>query len=419
MFGDHDGQVLRHAHRRVSEALADTRVVVVQGARQVGKSTLVQSIAQERGGWTMSTFDDQVTREGARADPTGFVADLTVPAVIDEIQRVPDVLLAIKQRVDIDRAPGQFLLTGSANILTAPGIADALPGRTEYVQLDPFTQTELLGRRTTFLDTLFASAFPRLADQPVGRAAYAPIIAAGGYPEALARADARRSRFFDGYVRTVLERDLRSLAAVSDTRQVRRLLVAVASLSAGELNFSSLSRDLELADKTLRRYVDLLEALFLIRRIPPWSNNLLARTVKAPKDYVADSGMLTALIGANVGRIKSDLPLGGPLFETFVAMEIAREIETHDAIHSLYHFRDREQREVDLVIERLDGTLVAVEVKAAASVYARDLRGLEYLRDRLGDRFIGGVVLYTGANTVPFGDRLSAVPISALWGGFD
>lgn len=405
----------RHVRDRVDAALGDTRVVVLLGARQVGKSTLVDQIARERGNFVLRTFDDQATREAAQQDPTGFIAGLATPAAIDQVQRVPDVLLAIKQRVDRDRAAGQFLLTGSANILTAPRIADALTGRAEYVRLHPFTQGELRGTRETFIATLFAGQFPQLSDRPIGRGAYAPIIAAGGYPEAIQRTPGRRVRFFESYLATIMERDLRSIAALSDGANARRLLQAIATVSASELNFQGLSRDLGLANNTLRSYADLLETLFLIKRIVPWSGNLFTRAIKAPKAYVADPGLLAYLVGANEQRIATDLPLGGSLFETFAASELLRQADAEDDPVQLHHYRDRDQREVDLIIERRDGSVIAIEVKAAASINARDTRGLSYLRDKLGTRFIAGALLYTGPNTLPAGDRIAAIPLSGLW----
>lgn len=405
----------RHARARVEEALGDTRVVVVLGARQVGKSTLVQKIADERGAMPVLTFDDQATRAAAGQDPTGFVADLPTPIVIDEVQRVPDVLLAIKQRVDDDPRPGQFLLTGSANILTAPKIADALTGRAEYVRLHPFSQGELRGRLESFIPTLFDGSFPQLNSAPIGRKAYAAIVAAGGYPEAVRRQAHRRVRFFDSYLDTIMQRDLRSIAAVADSANVRRLLQALASISASEINFERLSRSLGLANNTLRSHADLLETLFIIRRLPPWSGNLFSRAIKAPKAYIADAGLLTYLVGGDERRIEKDPDIGGSVFETFAAMELIRQADWEDDPVNLYHYRDRDQREVDSVIERRDGSVIAVEVKAAASVSGSDLRGLRYLRDKLGERFIGGAVLYTGPNTVPFGDRLAAVPLCGLW----
>jgi uncharacterized protein len=406
----------RHAHARVLEALDDTRVVVVLGARQVGKSTLVQGIARHDR-MPVITFDDQAARAAAQQDPTGFVADLRTPVVIDEVQRVPDVLLAVKQRVDEDPTPGQFLLTGSANILTAPRIADALTGRAEYVRLHPFSQGELHGCRESFVSTLFAGAFPQLSGEPAGRRPYAPLIAAGGYPEAVRRRPQRRVRFFDSYLDTIMQRDLRSIAALADSANARRLLQALASVSANEVNFESLSRSLGLANNTLRSYADLLETLFLITRLQAWSGNLFSRAIRAPKAYIADAGLLTYLLGADERRLENDLDLGGSLFESFAAMELVRQADALDDPVTLYHYRDRDRREVDVIIERRDGSILGVEVKAAASVGRSDLRGLRYLRDRIGDRFVAGVVLYTGPNTVPFGDRLAAVPLSGLWSG--
>lgn len=407
--------VERRARVRVEEALDDTRVVVVLGARQVGKSTLVQSVAGGRDGMAVLTFDDQATRRAAQADPTGFVADLETPVVIDEVQRAPDALLAIKQRVDEDPRPGQFLLTGSANILTAPRIADALTGRAEYVRLHPFSQGELRRQRETLLPTLFDGAFPQLNGEPSGRKTYAPILAAGGYPEAVRRQARRRVRFFESYLDTIMQRDLRSIATLADGANARRLLHALAAISASEINFEALSRDLGLANNTLRSYADLLETLFLITRLPPWSGNLFARAIKAPKSYISDSGLLTHLLGADERRIQHDLDLGGAFFETFAAMELVRQADWQDDPLTVYHYRDRDRREVDLVIERRDGTIIGIEVTAAASVNAADLRGLRYLRDRLGERFVAGALLYTGPNTIPYGERLAAVPLAALW----
>jgi predicted AAA+ superfamily ATPase len=406
----------RHLRSDIVEALGDTRVVVVLGARQVGKSTLVAQIAaHDRPGAAVLTLDDHATRQAALDDPTGFVADLATPVVLDEAQRVPDLLLAIKQRVDEDQRPGQFLLTGSANILTAPRIADALTGRAEYYRLWPFTQGELRGVRESFIEGLFAGVFPRVTDAPVGRRPLAPILVTGGYPTAQSRTGRRRARFFESYLDTIFQRDLSSLARVHEQANVRRLLDALASVSGSPINYQGLSRDLGIAVSTLRPHVDLLETLFLIRRLPPWHNNLLSRVVKAPKVHLTDSGLLAHLIGADETKLARDGRVTGMLFETFAVTEILRQAEWQPESVRLYHHRDRDGREVDLILERRDGTVVGVEAKAAASVGPADLRGLRQVRDALGDRFKAGVLLYMGANTLPFGDRLAAVPLSGLW----
>jgi predicted AAA+ superfamily ATPase len=405
----------RHVRRDVVEALADTRVVVVLGARQVGKSTLVEGIARQEHPAAIVSLDDQALREGAQADPTGFVADLDTPVVIDEVQRAPDVLLAIKRRVDGDRRPGQFLLTGSANILTAPRIADALTGRAEYYRLWPFTQGELRGVRETFIPTLFDGRFPQVTEAPVGRRPLAPMLVAGGYPEARVRTGRRRVHFFESYVDTIMQRDLSSIAHVHDQANVRRLLEALASTSGSLLNYNGLSADLGVPASTLRSHTDLLETLFLIRRLAPWHHNLLSRVIKTPKVHVADSGLLAHLIGANETRVERDGPVAGMLLETFVAMELLRQAEWQHEPVRLFHYRDRDGGEIDVILERRDGTAIGVEVKAAASVGSSDFRGLRRVREALGDTFRAGVLLYTGAHTVPFGDRLAAVPVQGLW----
>ncbi len=405
----------RHIRPHVVEALTDTRVVVVLGARQVGKSTLVGEIARHEHPAGSLTLDDRATRTAAQRDPTGFIADLTTPAVIDEIQRVPDVLLSIKQRVDLDKRPGQFLLTGSANVLTAPRIADALTGRAEYYRLWPFTQGELHGMRERFIEMLFEAEYPRLTGAPVGRKPVIPILLAGGYPEARARSGRRRMLFFESYIETILQRDLSSIAQVHDRANVGRLLGALAAVSGSLLNYGGLSRDLGLPATTLRSHTDLLETLFLIRRIAPWHSNRLSRIVKSPKAYVSDTGLLSHLLGVNERGLEHNHAAMGQLFETFVVMELLRQAEWQDEPVKLFHYRDKDGREVDVIMERRDGTVIGIEAKSAASVSTSDFRGLTRVRDALGERFKGGVVLYTGANSVSFGDRLAAIPLEGLW----
>lgn len=405
----------RHLRPRVLEALDDTRVVVVLGARQVGKSTLVQGVAKRERPATVLTLDDQATRDAATADPTGFVAGLVTPVVIDEVQRVPDLLLAIKVRVDRDPTPGQFLLTGSANILTAPRIADALTGRAEYLRLSPFSQGELRGAAESFVPLLFEGHWPQVTAPSVGRAAYVEAVASGGYPAVMDRTEARRARFFESYVDSIIQRDLGTIARVHDQANVRNLLAALASTSASLVNFDSLGRDLALSANTARSHVALLETLFLTARLEAWSTNLLSRVIKTPKAYIADSGLLCHLIGVDVDRLAEDGEIAGMVFETFVAMELRRQIVWQDNAPRLFHYRDRDGREVDVVLERRDGSVVAVEVKTAASASTADFRGLRHLRDKLGGRFKAGVLLYTGESVVPFGDRLAAVPLCGLW----
>lgn len=408
--------VVRHAQRAVETALTDTRVVVVLGARQVGKSTLLEEVvAVEGAGRDLITLDSQPVRAAAIADPAGFIAAIDTPVAIDEIQRVPELMTEIKLTVDRDQRPGQFLITGSANLLEMRQVKESLAGRAEYLRLHPFSQGELVGRRESFIPALIMGSFPAVKDAPVGRRAYAEMLARGGYPEAQERRTARLPRFFESYVEGILERDLAGLSDIADPAGLARLLQAIGATSAAELNIDRLSNSLQTPASTIRRHLELLEMLFLIRRVPAWSTNLLARSIKRPKVHVADTGLMAYLVGADERRIETDLDLGGMFFETFVAMELHRQISWLEDRPQLFHFRDRDQREVDVVIEHRDGSVSAVEVKAAASVYERDFRGLNHLKTKLGTSFKAGALLYTGADTVAFGNRIAAVPLSGLW----
>jgi uncharacterized protein len=407
--------VPRHLADHVRIALTDTRVVVVLGARQVGKSTLVEQVSRADSPRSMVSLDDDLALRRAVEDPTGFVADLRTPVTIDEVQRAPNLLLAIKRSVDLDQRPGRYLLTGSANLLTAPTISDALTGRTEYLRLWPFSQAELHRSPPRFISSMFEASPPRITDADRGRRAYAEMLVAGGFPESVRRTGPRRARFFGSYLNTVLERDLASIARVHDHASMRLLLGAVAATSGSILALDRIGRDLEISANTVRAHLALLETLFLIHRLPSWHSNRLSRLVKAPKLHVADSGLLAHLLNADAEAVVGDDHVAGVMFETFAVTEIARLAAVEPDPPRLYHVRDRDRHEVDLLIERRGGTVVGVEVKAAATLGPADFRGLKLLRDRLGDRFAFGAILYTGSDTVPFGDRLAAVPLCGLW----
>jgi uncharacterized protein len=407
----------RHLGASVRTALLDTRVVVVLGARQVGKSTLLERIAAEEGDRRVVTLDDEATRRGAVDDPTGFVAELGTPVAIDEVQRAPDLLLAIKRSVDEDQRTGRYLLTGSANILTASTIADALTGRAEYLWLWPFSQAELHSTFPGVIAELFAGSPPMCSDAPVGRRAYAQMFVEGGFPEARRRSSERRAAFFRSYLATVLDRDLSTIARVHDRANVRRLLDAIAATSGSPLNLNRLSRDLGVGANTVRAHVDLLETLFLVHRLPAWHSSSLSRLARAPKLHVLDSGLLAYLLSASAERASVDDRVAGALVETFVVMELVRQASADPDPPRMFHFRDRDGREVDLVLERRDGSVVGIEAKASATASREDFRGLRHLRERLGERFAYGALIYTGRETVPFGERLAAVPLQGLWNG--
>jgi predicted AAA+ superfamily ATPase len=405
----------RHLRSDIVGALNASRAVAVLGARQVGKSTLIAQITAKEHPARLISLDDAATANAARIDPTGFIADIDGPVAIDEIQRVPELLLAIKQRLDSDQTRGQFLLTGSANILSLPTVADALPGRVEYLTLWPLSQSELRSRRESFIDQLFAGDIPQLNGLTVGRAPLAPALAAGGYPEAQARTDRARARFFSSYISSLIGRDLADVANVRNVENIERLLFVIAARSGGITSFHGIGRDLGMDANTMRAHTKILEDLFLVRQLKPWHTNLGSRQIKSSKTYVVDSGMLAYLIGANEQRIVDDGAVAGTMLESFVAMELVRQADGTERPVQLFHYRDKQQREVDIVIERHDGDIIAVEVKASATASAADFKGLGFLRDKLGTRFKAGVVLYIGADSLPFGDRLAAIPVPALW----
>lgn len=398
----------------VADAMTQSRVVALLGARQAGKSTLVRMLAAERLPADYLTLDDEPVRSLASGDPHGFVAGLGRRTVIDEVQRVPELLLAIKSRVDRDDAPGQFLLTGSANLRRIPTVADALPGRVDYLTLWPFTQGEVNGRPESFIARLFDGKIPAIADGPVGRGAYSEILLEGGFPEARARALAARRRFFDSYVTSIVERDVADTSHVQDPSSVGALLRLVAARSGSLARYDALAREAGIDGKTAKGHLAVLERLFLVRIRQPWHVNLGQRQIKAPKLYLADPGLLAALIGADERRVRDDDGFAGALFETFVATELERQASWSREPLSFWHYRDGE-REVDVVVERPSGEIVGIEVKASATVRARDFRGLVHLRDRLGRRLAAGAVLYAGGQALPFGERLWALPLNTLW----
>ena len=397
------------------EMLAESRAVALVGARQVGKSTLLRDLTRSDFPAQTVTLDDDARRAAAAEDPVGFLAGLSSPAAIDEVQRVPDLLLAIKTRLDLDDSRGQFLLTGSANILALPTVKDALPGRVDHMTLWPLTAAEIEGGKGNFVDALLLGEPPQLTGCPVGRPAYAERIARGGYPEAQGRGPRALRSFFTSYLSSIIERDVGDISNVRTPAALERLLAVIAARSGSLVSYQGMSRDLGIDKNTVSAHVRVLENLFLVRALKPWSVNLGARQVKSPKLYVVDSGLLASLLKANTDRIEADGAIAGAVFESYTAMELLRLAELSQSEPSLYHYRDQEGREVDVVIEADSGDVAGVEVKSSVSIAGDAFAGLRRLRDKLGARFKFGVVLYAGEQTLPFGDRLAAVPIAGLW----
>ncbi|WP_028926973.1 ATP-binding protein [Pseudonocardia acaciae] len=408
------GHVLpRRAASSVADALGDTRVVLVTGARQCGKSTLVRVLATgRRAEWR--NLDAAAARQAARADPSGFV-DSEDLMVIDEIQRAPELLLSIKEQVDADPRPGRYLLTGSARVLGLRALPDTLPGRTETIELWPFSQGEIDGTGDGFVDAAFDDG-PLSHASTRTRREYAERVVRGGFPESVARTNPRRrERFLDSYVADLVARDVSQLSEIERPAQMRALLRLLAARSAQPLVGNALSNDLRLSARTVHRYLGLLDEVFLIKRIPAWSRNISSRAVGTPKLAFVDSGVAANLLGVDARSLTRPGAPFGQLLEAFVLMELARQLTWARRRVELFHYRTKDGTEVDAVLEDRRGRVVGIEVKASSTVRAEDFRGLRHLADRLGDDFVAGYVLYTGGQTLPFGPRLRAVPVAALW----
>ncbi|GAA4383029.1 ATP-binding protein [Agromyces bauzanensis] len=403
----------RHATRAVEDALEDTRVVLVNGARQCGKSTIVAQIGGERGG-TWRSLDRAATRQAAEFDPTSFVREDEL-LIIDEVQRVPELLLAIKEVVDADPRPGRFLLTGSARVLGLRGVPDALPGRMETIELWPLSQGEIEGRPDGFVDAVFEQG-PGLRHQSDElRSGYIDRIVRGGFPEAVAREGRRREAFFDNYVADIVNREVMQLSEIERGHEMRSLIRLLAARSGQLLVPGALAGLLGLPQTTVSRYLGLLEEVFLIKRIPAWSRNLSGRAVSTAKVAMVDSGIAANLIGQDAASLRRlESPLGG-LVEAFVAMEMARQLTWSRTRAELSHYRTKDQVEVDIVLEDRRGRVVAIDVKASATVRPDDFKGINHLAARLGGDLLAGIVLYAGTETLPFGEKNRALPISTLW----
>ena len=404
----------RHSVVRLREALGDTPVVYLQGARQTGKSTLAKSFAEQRSA-SYLTLDTAAVLAAATDDPDGFVAGLPRPAVIDEAQRAPALALAIKAAVDADRRPGQFLLTGSASVMSLPELAESLAGRMELHTLWPLSQGEIEGVRETFVDRLF-EADMSLATVPNAEAEAVDRLCAGGYPEARGRRSGRRrGAWYDAYIDAILQRDVRELANIDRLLDMPRLLGLLATRTGQLINHADLARTVGLPQTTLKRYMALLEAMFLVRRLPAWFTNVGKRLVKAPKLMLVDTGLLAHLLDADAARLRRDRTLLGRVLENFVAMEVVKQLSWSERRCRLFHFRTEGGAEVDLVIEARDGRLVGVEVKSTATLRSQHFNGLKALAEQAGDRFAHGVAVYLGTEVVPFGPNLHGLPLGQVW----
>jgi predicted AAA+ superfamily ATPase len=410
--------VRRHVQDRVLEALEDTRVVVVQGARQVGKTTLVRAVLAERRG-RLVTLDDPTTLRGARADPVGFLSqEADGLLAIDEVQRAPELILALKLLVDRDPRPGRFLLTGSADLVRLPAAEDSLAGRAERIELLGFSQGEVVGHQERFIDRLFAKDRFLSHTSDLTRHDLLQRAVVGSYPEALARRNPRRrNAWLDNYLDLIVERDAPDVVDSRRLADLPLVLRLLAARNSEELNTTDLSSQSGIPATSLARLLGLLETLYLVQRIPAWSTNLSKRVVSRPKAAILDSGLAARLVNVTAETVAPGMSgnHAGHLLEGFVAGELRRQLGWSRERVRISHYRDRTGAEVDFILETDDGRVAGIEVKASATVTASDTRWLGGLAERLGPRFVGGLVLYSGGVPVPFGERVTAVPLDVLW----
>ncbi|MSP97048.1 MAG: ATP-binding protein [Betaproteobacteria bacterium] len=408
----------RHIAPLLADALSDTPVVLVNGARQSGKSTLVQSLSDPAGAARQYlTLDDVVVLNAAKSDPAGFINGLQGAVTLDEVQRVPELFLAIKAAVDRQRQPGRFLLTGSADVMLLPGIADSLAGRIQVLSLWPLSSAELADSPDlNRADALFAGDWSALPVPPCERGDLIARLLAGGFPDAVARtSQRRREAWFDSYVQAVLMRDVRELANIEQLTEVPHLLHLLATRSGALLNLAEISRSARLPQSTLKRYFALLEMLFLVVRLPSWERNPGKRLVKAPKVFLPDSGLLNHLIASTPVSLAAKPGLPGGVVETFVLAELLKHLAFSRLHLTLWHYRTQTNIEVDFILENRVGQITGIEVKASATVEGKDFKGLRHLQATESAIFQRGIVLYTGREVVPFGEKLWAVPVSVWW----
>lgn len=398
---------------QVSERMNDRRVLLLSGARQCGKTTLAKQLRSDTVEYV--TLDDPIAREAAQADPIGFVRRNARTLIIDEIQRVPDLLPAIKLVVDEDQRPGQFLLTGSANLSAIPQANESLAGRVAKIRLRPLSVGEQKQAGAAFLEHAFKEDFAQKAPA-MTRDELVEQALMGGYPEATGLNASGRRAWHRDYINALLERDLRDITRVNRLDAMRKLVEVVAAWSSKQMNVADIGSGLSIKRPTVESYLGALEALFLIDRVPAWTRGDYERVGKKDKLFMADSGLMASVLNWRSEEVVQNADRIGKLIETFVYTQIASLVDLNDE-YRLYHYRDREKREIDFIIEReSDGAILAVEVKAALSVKGEDFQHIRWFAENMASGHpFSGIVLYSGKEVFSFGDRMKAVPMSAMW----
>ncbi len=409
-------QYPRFTESLLREALLDTPVVLIHGSRQCGKTTLAQFIGADLN-YHYISFDDHNQLHAAKSDPIGFIESLPEKTILDEIQRAPELFTAIKASVDKNRQAGRFILTGSANVLLLPQLADSLAGRMEIIHLRPLAQTEIIGQHSNLINLLFNAGFNSAINQnqyPRLGKSLADLMSQGGYPAAVSRnSEKRRKAWYRDYITTIVQRDVQDIANIRNLEILPKLLSLAASQTARLFNATDIASPFSLSRPTIREYLALLEQIFLIEQLQPWHSNRLSRLIKTPKLHLADTGLACSLLGVNSASLWQDKTLFGQLLETFIYQELRKYADWYDEDLKFFHFRNKDKVEVDIIIEQ-GRQIAGIEIKAAATVTTKDFKGLRKLSEACGEAFSTGVVFYDGESILPFGEKLFAVPISLL-----
>jgi len=398
----------------VKEALTRRRVVAVSGARQTGKTTLSQQVVIKPEDYR--SLDDTFLLDYALSDPKGFVHNNTGTMVIDEIQKAPKLIPEIKQVVDNDNRPGQFLLTGSANILTLPIISDSLAGRVKYIRLRPLTVAEIMDKEPAFLQRAFNMNFPAIISG-YNKETIFELAFRGGYPEAAVINNLQhRKEWHIDYINTILMRDLKDIANIRRHNDLQSLICILASWSAKFMELSQITANLSINKSTLDSYINTLVYMYMFEKVSPWLKTDYERVGKRPKFYAADTGIMTSVLGWNLNDTIINNDRSGKLMETFVFQELAAQVDL-DAKYSLFQYRDRLNREIDFLVERDDGSLLGIEVKAGHGVSKEDFKAQIWFKENIvkNKNVYVGIILYSGDRIVQFGENLFAVPTAALW----
>lgn len=400
---------------KILGGLERSPAVLLVGSRQTGKSFLMKEVGKERSAQYV-TFDNLPTLAAAQHDPMGFVRNVPKPVILDEIQRVPELFLPIKEDIDNNRIAGRYTLTGSANPLVVPKLGDSLAGRMLLYELYPLSQGEIRGKRESFLEKAFAQESAFDFSIAFTKNDLMDCVIRGGYPEVLSLNNhEERAEWADAFLSLVLQKDIQDLAKIEGLSQLPHLLMTLAAQVGSLLDYGNLAKGASLPKTTFRRYFELLHSLFIIHTLPSWSRNLTKRLVKSPKVYFVDTLLLLHLLNFDIQRLIQNTQLMGKVAENFVILELLKQSTWNEKKVELFHFHTEGRHEIDIILENQQGKVVGIEVKCSETVGSEDFRHFHLLKESCGSDFVRGIVLYAGHQTLSFGPDLIAVPIAALW----